>query len=196
MDLINQPVTDKGKKTVKDLENAARKLFYEKGYHKTTIKDIAKLANSSVGAFYLYFEDKLSLYKYIVQQYGAEIRQRVYERTKGITSQKEAERQGMFAFIELVREHPDMYNVLWESIYIDPEIFKNYYLDFAKRYSRSLKQAEQNGEVKIVNIDALAFMLIGIHTFLGVGYGVIKNEEDLESVADQLLDMLNNGIFI
>ncbi len=41
--------------------DAAIKVFAEKGFHATTIKDIAKAANIADGTIYNYFENKLSL---------------------------------------------------------------------------------------------------------------------------------------
>ncbi|MGO4936355.1 TetR/AcrR family transcriptional regulator [Fundicoccus sp. Sow4_H7] len=195
MELINEPLSDKGKKTVDDLVESARQHFYTKGYNKTKIKDITSSANTSIGAFYLYFQDKYSLYKYIVEQYGLEIRAKLKERTGKVNNRQEAERQGLVTFIELVRENPDMYNILWESIYIDKEIFFNYYHDFAKSYIRQIELASDKGEVSVENPEVLAYILIGAHTFLGVRYGMMKNDEDIEVVADEFMHILENGIF-
>ena len=46
------------KKTKENILNAALKLFAEKGYHGTSINDIAKAANISKGLAYNYFESK------------------------------------------------------------------------------------------------------------------------------------------
>ena len=45
-----------------DIFKAAEHLFALKGYHKTTIKDIAKEAQYAVGTVYLHFKDKDTLY--------------------------------------------------------------------------------------------------------------------------------------
>ncbi|UUX34976.1 TetR/AcrR family transcriptional regulator [Fundicoccus culcitae] len=195
MDLINQPLTDKGRKTVDDLVASARFHFYKNGYNKTKIKDITNTANTSVGAFYLYFQDKYSLYKYIVEQYGLEIRSKIKARTGKTSNRREAERQGLITFIELVRENPDMYNILWESIYIDKEIFFNYYRDFAASYIRQIQRAGEQGEVTTENPEVLAYILIGAHTFLGIRYGMMQNDEDINEVADEFMNVLENGIF-
>ncbi len=38
--------------------NSARKLFIEKGYNKTTLNDIVKGANTSIGNYYFYYKSK------------------------------------------------------------------------------------------------------------------------------------------
>jgi len=45
---------------------AARKLFFEKGYKDVTVESIAKKANISKGAVYLYFKSKDEIYTQIL----------------------------------------------------------------------------------------------------------------------------------
>ena len=45
-----------------DIFKAAEHLFAVKGYHKTTIRDIAKQAQYAIGTVYLHFKDKDALY--------------------------------------------------------------------------------------------------------------------------------------
>lgn len=50
------------------LLNAARALFAERGYEKTTAKDIARRAGVAVGTFYRYFTDKRQILLAILQE--------------------------------------------------------------------------------------------------------------------------------
>ncbi len=45
-----------------DIYKAAEHIFAIKGYHKATIRDIAKQAQYAIGTVYLYFKDKDALY--------------------------------------------------------------------------------------------------------------------------------------
>jgi AcrR family transcriptional regulator len=56
------------KKTKENILNAALKLFAEKGYHGTSINDIAKAANISKGLAYNYFESKKQIIEAIFKQ--------------------------------------------------------------------------------------------------------------------------------
>ncbi len=51
-----------------DIFTAAEHLFALKGYHKTTIKDIAQEAQYAVGTVYLHFKDKDTLYFALFQE--------------------------------------------------------------------------------------------------------------------------------
>lgn len=195
MDIANQPLTEKGQKTLDALVASAQTNFYSNGYYKTTIKDITKDAGVSVGAFYLYFEDKLSVYKYLVNKYGKFIREEMRQRVGEATNRIEAERLGLIAYVELVRDHPYIYNVLWESLYIDREIFNNYYEDFAASYMRQLERAKGKGEMEFENSELVAYMFIGMHTFLGMKYGSMNPETDIEKIADDFIEMLTKGFF-
>src|SRR5246500_3875647 len=54
-------LTAKGRQTRAALEQAARKLFAERGFHGSTLADITSAAGKSPAVFYRYFADKEDL---------------------------------------------------------------------------------------------------------------------------------------
>ncbi len=54
-------LTAKGRQTRAAIEQAARKLFAERGFHGTTLADITSAAGKSPAVFYRYFADKEDL---------------------------------------------------------------------------------------------------------------------------------------
>ncbi|WP_422748782.1 TetR/AcrR family transcriptional regulator [Mycobacterium sp. WMMD1722] len=54
-------LSSKGRQTRLAIEQAARKLFAERGFHGTTLADITSAAGKSSAAFYRYFDDKEDL---------------------------------------------------------------------------------------------------------------------------------------
>lgn len=62
------PKQGRSKQTRESLAHAALELFEEKGYYNTTSRDIAELAGTSVGSFYVYFEDKRDVLLELVQE--------------------------------------------------------------------------------------------------------------------------------
>ncbi|HME14060.1 MAG TPA: TetR/AcrR family transcriptional regulator [Mycobacterium sp.] len=54
-------LTAKGRQTRAAIEQAARKLFAERGFHGTTLADITSAAGKSAAVFYRYFADKEDL---------------------------------------------------------------------------------------------------------------------------------------
>ena len=57
----SQVLTAKGRQTRAAIEQAARKLFAERGFHGTTLADITSAAGKSAAVFYRYFADKEDL---------------------------------------------------------------------------------------------------------------------------------------
>jgi AcrR family transcriptional regulator len=62
---------DKQKKSEKILQ-AAKELFFDKGYYETTIEMITEKANVSIGTFYVYYKNKIEIYK-ALQNEGVDI---------------------------------------------------------------------------------------------------------------------------
>jgi AcrR family transcriptional regulator len=54
-------LSSKGRQTRDAIEQAARKLFAERGFHGTTLADITSAAGRSPAVFYRYFDDKEDL---------------------------------------------------------------------------------------------------------------------------------------
>jgi AcrR family transcriptional regulator len=54
-------LSSKGRRTRDAIEQAARKLFAERGFHGTTLADITSAAGKSSAVFYRYFDDKEDL---------------------------------------------------------------------------------------------------------------------------------------
>jgi len=52
-----------------DILKAAKKLFSEQGYEKTSVRQIVEEANTSMGNLYFYFPNKMSILKTICTNY-------------------------------------------------------------------------------------------------------------------------------
>jgi AcrR family transcriptional regulator len=62
-------LTAKGRQTRQAIEQAAGKLFAERGFHGTTLADITSAAGKSPGVFYRYFADKEDLLAALAQSF-------------------------------------------------------------------------------------------------------------------------------
>ena len=58
---------------------AAKKVFARKGYHATTIAEIAKTAKLSYGSIYWYFDSKEALFHELMESEGQALRRHVTE---------------------------------------------------------------------------------------------------------------------
>lgn len=193
--LVKEPKTKRGLNTLHRICNSARILFYEKGYHNTSINDITDGAKIAPGTFYLYFNDKYNLYKYLLLQYSHDIRNSIRVATKDCKTRYEIEKIGLKTFLEYISSHKNAYHIIWESLYIDYELFKTYYVDFGMRYAKGLIEAQKTKEVRDIDPAVLSFLLMGVSNFIGLNYVIFKDSKPFDSVVDQVMDILENGMF-
>jgi len=192
---VNMPKTKRGMATLNKIVNSAEKLFYKKGYHGTGINDITSASNVALGTFYIYFDDKMSIYRYLLFQYSHRIRMHIAKEIAGIENRVEAERKGLKAFLMFIGKHKHIYNIIWESLYIDKKLFVDYYTQFASNYAKQIKQAQDTKGMKVYDPEVVAFMLMGISNFIGLNYVMFKDEKNLDSVVDEVIRVLENGLF-
>ncbi len=186
------PKTARGQTTMNRIIRAAETEFGRKGYYNTGINDIALRAKVAPGTIYIYFEDKYSLYCHLLQQYGHHIRRNIAQHTKGLTDRLEIERAGLLAFLLHVRRKTHMYNIIWESLYINPRLFVDYYETFARRYKTQLDEAQ--GELTRMDTTVMAYVLMGIANFIGLKYVFFDKNADLEKVVDEVMLLLRHGM--
>jgi AcrR family transcriptional regulator len=66
-------LTAKGRQTRQAIEQAARKLFAERGFHGTTLAEITSAAGKSTAVFYRYFADKEDLLAALAESFLHEV---------------------------------------------------------------------------------------------------------------------------
>lgn len=193
--LVNRPKTRRGQETLEKICQAAEQVFYEKGYYGTMIHDIASIAGIGTGTFYIYFDSKLSVYKYLLTQYGHMIRKHISLSIEGIEDRRAAEREGLKAWLQFVAEHKCVFNITWESFFIDRELFDDYYATFSAAYVSRLDKAKADGQVKDIDTEVLSFALMGIANFIGLHWVVIRDEQGLDYVVNEAMKLLD-GMFL
>lgn len=200
--LKSKPKTKRGEYTLARLCEVAEELFAEKNYYSASVSEIVMRAGISVGTFYIYFNDKLSLYKYMLMQYGRRIRKRIATRLSelDVRSRYDMEREGMKAFLDFCLEEPSAFSIVWQSLFVAPDLFIDYYDDFGKQYQNRLEKAAAAGEVHPLNMEAVSYMLMGISNFLALKYITFADQdkiddEGLYAVVDNLMFILKNGLY-
>lgn len=192
---IIKPKTKRGEATLEKIIEAAAAVFHEKGFHNGSISDITRRANVGNGTFYIYFDSKISVYRYLLVDYGKRIRSKSNRAIAGCKSRKEAERVGIRSFFEFVLENPGLFNIVWEALYIDKALFDDFYTRFAESYVNRLKKAQDDGQVRDIDPTVLSYALMGITNFLALNRLVLKQEQNIDYLTDEVMKILENGIF-
>ncbi len=196
------PVTKQGITTFDHIIETAKQLFAERGYHSTSINKIIEKAEIATGTFYIYFKDKLSLYTYILDDYKTKIRRHLNAAIKDYHTRYEIEYYGIKAFISFANEDVLSYNIIWESLFVDRQLFIDYYTNFAESYIHALNHAKEKGEIRDLDLETLAYLLMGIANFVGL-QAIFKNvknkkpltEPEIENLVNIIMDVLTNGMF-
>lgn len=195
---IRLPKTKVGYKSFYKIIEVSKELFRVKGVSTTSVNEIIEKAEVATGTFYNYFDDKLAVYKYLLDDYSTIIRKRIYDAIRTVETRYEKERIGIKTFLEFAREDKLSYRIIWESLFIDQRLFVNYYTNFSNAYVNQLAYAVKGGQIKDnIDLKTLSFMLMGIANFVGlqvVFKGDITDEE-LDEITDQIMYVLKNGMF-
>lgn len=191
-----KPKTDKGEQTLKSIFRAAEKLFYKQGYHATSIVQITMQAKVSNGTFYFYFKNKLSLYKYMLEQYSHEIRKASSMATRQYKTRYEKEFYGFKAYIEYIIKHPGTFIIIMESLYVEPSFYKDYYEHFRCRYEAAIKEGIQNDEILDCDLTSAAYMLIGTYSFWGLKHVIFDKKKSIsDEEVEKLFRIFRTGLF-
>ncbi len=189
-----KPKTRRGEKTRRKLLVAAEDEFGEKGYHEASITGITGRAGVGQGTFYIYFSGKEEVLRELVIDMGRMLRQTLTANIRHSATRLEAERNGLEAFFEFVSEHRNLYRIVKESQFIDEDIFRTYYLEFAAGYQVRLEHAAKAGEIRPGYAEERAWAIMGLADFLGMRYVIWEQKKSFSEIADACMDLLENGI--
>ncbi len=103
---------DKLRKSQNILE-AAKKLFFERGYHDTTIGMITERAGVSVGTFYVYYRNKIEVYK-ALQNEGLDILLAMFEEALARPSRTAREKIAALAatYLAYYRDYREYFDIM------------------------------------------------------------------------------------
>ena len=185
-------LSPKSKLTYEKILNVARTQFSKTGYENTTIQIIAKKSRVSVGCIYKYFESKDELYRIIITNEQKNVRNFINQHITFCSSRFDKEIEGLRAWLLYVDQNPNVYKLIWETLFFDKELFDEYYNNFANVYSYALKKDED--ELANSNYLLDAFMLIGISNFLGVKLITSNyNKKDIDNIVEAFAEVYKNG---
>lgn len=188
------PRTERGRRTVRKLLEAAAQEFGERGFHEAAITGITGRAGVALGSFYTYFESKEELFRALVGDMSRQTRSHVAEAVAGAPDRLEAERRGLAAFIAFTRRHPELYRIIEEAQFVAEDAYRAHYRSFVEGYREGLAAAAQRGEIVEGPDELRAWAMIGMSVFLGMRYAIWDGDLAPETVADAAIDLVAYGL--
>ncbi|MDR2174654.1 MAG: TetR/AcrR family transcriptional regulator [Synergistaceae bacterium] len=196
VEYIKPPKTKRGEETLRRICEAAERLFAEKGYYATEVNDITRSAGISSGTFYIYFSDKISIFRYLMEELSRELRKELREAKEEHSSNSLLESEGVSirTFFQFVSKHIGLFAIVWQSQFVDPKSFKKYYERFSVGYITEIRNAQEEGEIRLFDPACISYCLMGIYNFTALKSFIFDGKEPDEEMIEQLLNFIRNGL--
>jgi AcrR family transcriptional regulator len=179
---------------------AAGKLFAEKGYHRTTTKDIADAADVSEGTIYNYFVSKEDLLFGIMTELSNSGRFEEQLRSENLEGPREFLLTMLHQRHEFLQKNGAMLQALLSEILVNPELRKRYYEELIipsqELLEQHLRKRVEIGQLRPIDPSMAArillAMLSGFFILQVVGDPVVRSEWD--TITRLLTDILFEGV--
>lgn len=181
--------------------DAATKVFAEKGFHRATIRDVARAAGVADGTIYNYFENKTALLLGLLDRLNA-----TEEREGDFAQSAEmdvADFVRMYLnqrFKDVTTSSLDVFHVLLSEVLVNQELRETYYRQvvaptfaMAEKYAQHWVGAESEQRIDPrLMLRAVAGMTLGVLVLRLMGDSLLQAQWD--EVPDALAELILHGI--
>jgi len=188
------PKTARGRQTRDKLLQAAEVEFGKQGFHDASVSGITHNAGVALGTFYTYFESKEEIYRALVGYMSHRVRSWIAERVADSPDRISAERDGLRAYLEFVRQHPGLYRIISEAEFVANDAYMEHYTGIASAYTANLTSANERSEIRDGDFEVWSWAIMGMMVFLGMRYGEWDQKMDPANVASHAGELLAEGI--
>ncbi|WP_285021138.1 TetR/AcrR family transcriptional regulator [Novosphingobium sp. fls2-241-R2A-195] len=187
------PRTERGRRTLRKLLDAAALEFGEHGFHEASITGITRRAGTALGSFYTYFNSKDEIFRALVDDLSGKVREAARNARQQDLPALETERASLIGFLRFAAEHKEIYRIIDECEFVDPASFRQHYESTATRIRERLSEGIRKGELREGLGEAHAWAIMGMNVFLGLRYAVWGDAEAAE-IAELANSILREGI--
>ena len=195
VETAKQPRTERGRRTLRKLLDAAAAEFGERGFHDASISAITARAGTALGSFYTYFDSKDAIFQALVRDMSEAVKVAARDALAQPASAIERERAALTAFLRFAAEHKEVYRIIDEAEFVDPDSYRLHYETTGARILERLREGALRGELRQDLEEAHAWAIMGMNVFLGLRYAVWNDGEmPAEKVAAIASDLLAHGL--
>ena len=195
VETAKQPRTERGRRTLRKLLDAAAVEFGERGFHDASISGITARAGTALGSFYTYFDSKDAIFQALVRDMSEAVKVAARDALAQPASAIERERAALTAFLRFAADHKEVYRIIDEAEFVDPDSYRLHYETTGARILERLREGALRGELRQDLEEAHAWAIMGMNVFLGLRYAVWNDGEmPAEKVAAIASDLLAHGI--
>lgn len=164
------PRTERGRRTLRKLLDAAAEEFGEKGFHEASVSSITRRAGVALGSFYTYFDSKDALFRALVGDMSEKVRTSARSALHEGMGALEIERAALAAFLRFAAEHKEIYRIIDEAEFVDPASYRQHYETIATRIADRLRAGAAEGEFRDGLGELEAWAVMGMNVFVGLRY--------------------------
>lgn len=189
------PRTERGRRTLRKLLDAAAEEFGEKGFHEASVSSITRRAGVALGSFYTYFDSKDALFRALVADMSDKVRTSARSALRADMGALEIERAALAAFLRFAAEHKEIYRIIDEAEFVDPASYRQHYETIAARIADRLRKGAAAGEFRDGLGELEAWAVMGMNVFVGLRY-IVWGASDMEpdAVAAAVNRLLAEGL--
>lgn len=191
-----QPRTERGRKTLRKLLDAATAEFGERGFHDASISGITRRAGVALGSFYTYFDSKDAIFRALVSDMSNSVKTAARSAITDGMPALEIEQAALKSFLEFADAHKEVYRIIDEAEFVDPESYRDHYQTIAQRIQKRLEDGARRGELRRDLAEPHAWAIMGMNVFLGLRYAIWGDDDDWSSadIAKAANSLLRRGI--
>jgi AcrR family transcriptional regulator len=184
-----------------DILAAAKKVFAGKGYHATTIADIARAAELSYGSIYWYFDSKDALFHALMESEGQALRDHVTEalRTTPARGSPDAPfRAAVLTTFEFFESDRAAVKLLFRDSYALGDRFEKHLFGIFERFITDIAQIIEDAQGRGLVVGApprmVAFAVAALVGQLAHRRLVTDDGVPAAAAADFVVSLLLNGL--
>lgn len=183
-------------KTKKLIFDASIKAFSRKGFHKSTMDEIAEIAGVAKGTLYYHFKSKEDIFKFIIDEGIRLIADEVRDRTEHLSNPLEKIEAICRVQLELITDYFEFFKTMYSQMWGDEER-QNQLREALSKYfnviSECFSEASKEGYIDKEKIDLIPYNFFGIMSSVIV-YSLLHNDSKVSEVSDLFVDIAMNGI--
>lgn len=188
------PKTERGRKTLRALLDAAALEFGARGFHATGITDITRRAGVALGSFYTYFTGKEEIFRALVTDMSAQVKAHVTPHVQAAPDALAREHAALASYLDFVASRQLIYRIIDEAEFVAPDAYADHYRTTVARIAARLEAGAATGDLRPGVGEVEAWAIAGMNVFLGLRYGVWGTGEDMDDVCARAQALVADGL--
>lgn len=188
-----RPLTAKGLATRQALLKAARQVFESEGYFQASVSQMGRRCGVSQGAFYQYFSNKEQVFRELID----EMLDDFGKKAKMLPLADMNRETGLRGILGLISEHC-LQNAALHRVLNEYELIEgltiSYYDTIARFLREFFRNAVNNGHVRPLDPNVVAYSVIGMASFQQMAWGSDHPPLVQEQLVELTADLLEQGI--